>query len=305
MKKAAVRALTTNAAVVQGVELAGQVSATAAEVLRTRREPAVIAQQKRRAARRRVRAWSAGGVVSAGVTTAGVVSVVQSGVTVGIAAILVVAIAALIWCIVGLVGAVSDLRARDRTIVALPPPAPTRSAVAPRIRPVMVRLDGYSDCLRQLVGMVGLVRDEPGMRRLRDEILSAADTSEIRLRLRAKELSGLIKSRKTAPAASAAQLDATIREMEQEIQTGVAGYGELVSAATEAVAASRQLAAGTPGTAVAHQQLAAGTAGTAVAHQQSSELDVTAINPVLHPELAAPIDQLRSLAAGMRDLAGS
>ena len=44
MKKAAVRALTTNAAVAQGVELAGQVSATAAEVLRTRREDQAITE---------------------------------------------------------------------------------------------------------------------------------------------------------------------------------------------------------------------------------------------------------------------
>jgi len=292
MKKAAVRALTTNAAVVQGVELAGQVSATAAEVIRTRREPAVIAQRKRRAARRRVRAWSAGGVVSAGVTTAGVVSVVNSGVTVGVAAVLVVAIAALIWCIVGLVGAVSDLRARNRIIAALPPPAPPRSAVASPIRPVMARLDGYSDGLRQLVGMVGLVRDEPEMRRLRDEILGTADAFEGRLRQQAKELGGLIRARKSSPANSVGQLDRAITDLEQDISTGVAGYGELVSAATEAVAASRQLAAGT-----------AGVPGTAVAHQQPAAIEATGSSAV-HPELAAPIDQLRSLAAGMRELAG-
>ena len=284
MKKAAVRALTTNAAVAQGVELAGQVSATAAEVLRTRREPAVIAQRKRKAARRRVRAWSAGGVVSAGVSAAGTVSLVSSGVSVGVAAILVVAIAALIWCIVGLIGAVSDLRARNRVIAALPPPAPPRFAVAAQIRPAMARLDGYSDGLRQLVGMVGLVRDDPGMRSLRDEILSAADASEGRLRQQARELSGLIKARKTAPTGSAGQLDATIGELKQEIAAGVAGYGELVSAATDAVAASRQLAAGTPGAAVAALPAAEAPAAP-------------------HPELAAPIDQLRSLAAGMRELA--
>ncbi|MET0862853.1 MAG: hypothetical protein ABWZ98_00830, partial [Nakamurella sp.] len=216
MKKAAVRALTTNAAVAQGVELAGQVGATAAEVMRTRREPAVVAQRKRRAARRRVRAWSAGGVVSAGVTAGGVVSVAQSGVGVGIAVILVVAIAALIWCIVGLVGAVSDLRARNRIIAALPPAAPARSAVASQIRPAMSRLDGYSDGLRQLIGMVGLVRDDPGMRGLRDEILSAADASEARLRQQARDLTGMTKARRTSPSASAAQLDATIAELKQE-----------------------------------------------------------------------------------------
>ncbi|MEP6561164.1 MAG: hypothetical protein ABJD68_08840 [Nakamurella sp.] len=286
MKKAAVRALTTNAAVAQGVELAGQVSASAAELLRTRREPAVIARKKRKAARRRVRSWSAGGVVGAAVTTAGVVSVVSNGVTVGIAAILVVAIAALIWCIVGLIGAVKDLRARDRIIAALPPPAPSRSAVASRIRPAMARLDGYSDGLRQLVEMVGLVRDDPAMRRLRDEILSAADVSEGRLRQQARDLSGLIKARKMSPTASAAQLDETISELNQEISAGVAGYGELVSAATEAVAASRQLAAGTPGTALVPQR-------------------AQDVGNSMHPELAAPIDQLRSLAAGMRELAGA
>jgi hypothetical protein len=296
MKKAAVRALTTNAAVAQGVELAGQVSATAAEVLRTRREPTVVAQRKRRAARRRVRAWSAGGVVSAGATTAGVVSVVSSGVSVGVAAILVVAIAALIWCIVGVVGAVSELRARNRMIAMLPPPAPPRSAVASPIRPAMARLDGYSDGLRQLVAMVGLVRDESGIRSLRDEILGAADASERRLRLQAKEVSGLIKARRSSPAASADQLDETINELQQEISAGVAGYGELVSAATEAVAASRQLAAGTPGTVRAPGQPA----------QIEPSGTRSAAHPELaHPELAEPIDQLRALAAGMRDLAGS
>jgi hypothetical protein len=290
MKKAAVRALTTNAAVVQGVELAGQVGVTAAEVLRTRREPAVVAQRRRRAARRRVRAWSAGGVVSAGVTTAGVVSVVGSGVSVSVGAILVVAIAALIWCVVGLIRAVSDLRARNQIIATLPPPAPNRSAVASRIRPAMARLDGYSDGLRQLVGMVGLVRDDPGIRQLRDEILSAADASERRLRLQAKELTGLIKTRRSSPTTSAGQLDQAISDLEQEISTGVAGYGELVSAATEAVAASRQLASGTPGIAVGYQLPAA--------------IEAPEPKTALHPELAAPIDQLRSLAAGMRDLAG-
>ena len=62
MKKAASAALTTGAAVANGMELAGQVSATAAEMLRTRRDPAVQARKKRRAAKRRLAAWSAGAV---------------------------------------------------------------------------------------------------------------------------------------------------------------------------------------------------------------------------------------------------
>ena len=52
MKKAAAAALTTSAAVAHGVELAGQVSATAAEMLRTRRDPAV--RRRRRCGRRDV-----------------------------------------------------------------------------------------------------------------------------------------------------------------------------------------------------------------------------------------------------------
>ena len=43
-KDAAVRAMTTNASVANGVELVGQVGAAAAQMMRARRDPAVIAR---------------------------------------------------------------------------------------------------------------------------------------------------------------------------------------------------------------------------------------------------------------------
>jgi hypothetical protein len=135
--------------------------------------------------------------------------------------------------------------------------------------------------------MIGIVEDDPSLRQLRDEILAAADVSEARLRRQAKDLTGLLKARRSAPPAAAAQLDETAKVLRQQIQDGVAGYGELVSAASEAVVASRNLADRTaiPGP-------------RAVSLSKNEEPTVG----TLHPELDHPIDQLRSLAAGMREL---
>ena len=286
MKKAAAAALTTSAAVAHGVDLAGQVSAVAAEMIRTRRDPAIQAEKKVRAARRRVTVWSAGAVGGGALTAVGAVMLADD-VTACVVGATVLFVALLIWCIVGLVRATMDLRMRKRVLAELPAAAPARPVVAGAIRPEMARLDGYSDGLRQLVGMIGIVEDDPSLRQLRDEILSAADVSEARLRRQAKDLTGLLKARRTAPPAAAAQLDGTARVLRQQIQDGVAGYGELVSAASEAVVASRNLADRTavPGPrAVSLSKDEEPAAGT------------------LHPELDHPIDQLRSLAAGMREL---
>ena len=287
MKKAAAAALTTTAAVAHGVDLAGQVSATAAEILRTRRDPAVQAEKKVRAARRRVTAWSGGAVVGGALSATEAVMLADDGVTPGTVAALVLFLAMFIWCVVGVVRAAIDVRVRKRVVAELPAAAPSRPAVAGAIRPEMARLDGYSDGLRQLVGMIGIVEDDPSLRQLRDEILAAADVSEARLRRQAKDLTGLLKARRTAPPAAAAQLDGTATQLRQQIQEGVEGYGELVSAASEAVVASRHLADRTalPGPrAVSLSKSDDPAAGT------------------LHPELDHPIDQLRSLAAGMREL---
>ena len=286
MRKATVAALTTNAAVAHGVDLAGQVSATAAEMLRARRDPAVVARTKRRVAQRRVRAWSAGAIGSGAATAGGAVSIAESGVAAGPVVVMVVLIAVLIWCIVGVVKAGVDLRARKRVVDALPPPAPTRPAVAGEIRPEMNRLDGYSDGLRQLVAMIGIVEDDAGVRELRDEILAAADASEARLRRQAMDLTGLLRAKRSAPTEAARQLDATADLLRRRIREGVAGYGELVSAASEAVAASRNLAdqTGRPAGELRGGPAQPGTGGS------------------LHPELERPTDQLRALAAGMREL---
>jgi len=292
MRKATVAALTTNAAVAHGVDLAGQVSATAAEMMRARRDPAVVAQKKRRAAQRRVRAWSAGAIGSGAATAGAAVSIAEGGVAAGPVVIMVVLIAVLIWCIVGVVKASVDLRTRKRVVAALPPPAPTRPAVAGEIRPEMNRLDGYSDGLRQLVGMIGIIEDDAGVRELRDEILDAADASEARLRRQAMDLTGLLRAKRSAPPGAARQLDATADLLRRHIREGVAGYGELVSAASEAVAASRNLAEKT------------GRDSTAVALTDAGIDEGTHSGPAgsLHPELERPTDQLRALAAGMREL---
>ena len=281
MRKATVRGLTTGAAVAHGVEMAAMVSATASEALRTRRDPAVVAKRKVKAARRRVRGWAAGGVVSGALAATGTVTVIDEGPEAGAVGGMILLIALFIWCVVGVVRAAVDLRARKAVLASLPVAAPPRPAVAAEVRPEMARLDGYSDGLRQLVGMIGIVEDEPGVRALRDEIISAADTCEAILRRQAQDLTGLIKTQRSAPPAAKAQLDGPIDALRSHIRHGVTSYGDLVSAASEAVAASRQLADQT---------------GGAPAAGQLGRTDST------HPELGRSIDQLRSLAAGMREL---
>jgi hypothetical protein len=285
MKKAAVRASTTNAAVAHGVELAGQLGATAVEMRRVRRDPAMQARKKRRAAKRRLVAWSAGAILIGGGTASGLTAVVQGDHSSGAIGGMVVLVAVLIWCIVGIVRAARDLRTRSRVVAQLPDIAPARPVVASEIRPEMARLDGYSDGLRQLIGMIGIVQNDPGVRQMRDEILVAADRSEARLRQQAVDLSGLIRARRTAPADGAARLTGTVDVLQQQIRAGVVAYGELVSAASEAVAASRSLRDGALG------------AGPAVASDRSTPVDGT-----LQPGLTQSIDQLRALAAGMREL---
>lgn len=287
MRKATVRALTSKAAVSQGVELAATVSATATEAIRTRRDPAMIARRRRRAAKRRVRGWTAGTVVGTAAAAGGTVIVATGGLSAGVAAAMVLSIAFLLWCIGGLFRAATDLRARTRIVDALPAASPPRRAVAGAIRPEISRLDGYSDGLRRLVGMVGIVDDDPGVRELRDEILAAADATESRLRREADELTAVLRAQRNAPPDVVAQLEATATVLSRRIREGVADYGQLVSAASEAAAASRSLAERTARPGI-----------TAPAGAVGSAPPVGSV----HPELEQPIDQLRSLAAGMREL---
>ncbi len=302
-------------AVGQGIELVGQVSATAAELIRTRRDPVLAAQRRRRAAVRRVQAWSVGAVVSGGVTAAAAANMIGDGPSTVAIVILVGLVAVLIWTILGVVRAVSDLRERTRAVRALPPPQPARAAVAGAIRPEMKRLDGYSDGLRQLVGMIGVV-DDATVRSLRDEILRSADDVEARLRAEASSLSAVLKARRSAPPDVARELDATSDHLRRAIVSGVDGYGELVSAASEAVSASRALsgssgglsggvsggASGTqPGTAsgAATGRVAPGASGG----PGGAGADSAAFGGrAAAGELQASADQLRALAAGMREL---
>ncbi len=276
MRKAAVRAMMTRAAggaraFDRSSDLVNQVSMTAAEYLRTRRDASVVAQRKARAARRRVSAWSAVSVAALAVGVVGISEIVQDGASGGSVAAAIVVIALLVWGVVGLARAVADLRVRNRTVRALPPPQPARPAVASAVRPEMDRLDGYSDGLRHLVAMIGVARDEPSVLAMRGDILTAADAAEDRLRQQAAEFSGLVRARSAAPPEARPRLSATAAAMHGQISAGVAAYGDLVTAASETVAASRELAAGAPAPSSALQ-------------------DHT--------------DQLKALAVGMRELTG-
>jgi hypothetical protein len=284
MRKAAGRAMMTTAAVGHGVDLAGQVSAAAAEMIRVRRDPAVQARKRRRAASRRLKAWSAGAIVTGAVTATAVATVAGEGWTSGAVGAMVFLVAILLWCIISLVRASVDLRVRTRALNALPAPQPARPVVAASLRPEIDRLDGYSDGLRQLVGLIGIVHDDADVRRLRDDILAAADSAEAGLRRQAQDLTGVLRARRAAPPEATAQLDATAALMRRQIHDGVDDYGGLVSAASEAVAASRALAE---------------HGGLGGARLPTGQLPPAAIS---HGELQSPTDQLRALAAGMREL---
>jgi hypothetical protein len=132
--------------------------------------------------------------------------------------------------------------------------------------------------------LIGIVQDDADVRRLRDDILAAADAAEAGLRRQAQDLTGVLRARRSAPPEATAQLDATAALLHRQIHDGVDGFGDLVSAASEAVAASRALA----------EHGGVGVAG----------LPTRQLSPgvVVSGELQGPTDQLRALAAGMREL---
>jgi hypothetical protein len=106
-----------------------------------------------------------------------------------------------------------------------------------------------------------VVQDDPGIRRLRDETLAAADAAEVRLRAQAAELTSLLRGGRP-PAGS--RLAAACASLKAQIVAGVDEYGRLVAAASEAASASRALAASTSpagGVAEVTGQLAALAAG--------------------------------------------
>lgn len=324
MRKTAVEMWTSGAVVEQGLDLAAQVGATASEAVRSRREPAQVARRRQRAARRRLRSWSAATVV----TVAGGAGAIAVG---GLSAPVIVALVflslLLALCVVRGVRAAGDLRARNREVADLPPPSPRRVAVAGELRPAIARLDGYSDGLRRLVTMIGLVEDDRVLA-VRAEVIAAADATERQLRDRAAEASTLIRARRRAAADVGGDLDGSVAAMRREIEAGVAGYGRLVAAANEAADATRGLARGAVGgpmpalpgsTAVSALPgptapgalpgstapgVLPGRAATGLDHVVPGERAGWDVHEQATPELVEAVDRLRALAAGLRELGG-
>lgn len=226
----------------RGLDLVAQVSDTAAEVMRSRRDPALVAQRRQLAARRRLVLWS---LVALLLVAAGATELIQAiggDVSAGSIGVLVVVLGLLVYCLIGVVQAAVDLRVRTKVVRRLPAPQPRRRPVASGIRPVIARLDGYSDALRQVVGMIGIASADPDMRELRDRTLAAADAAEVWLRGRATELTAMLRGGRPLAGSAVAAACAQLR---REIDTGVVQYGRLVAAASGAASASAELAART------------------------------------------------------------
>ncbi len=239
MRRALLRQLTNlpadRAMVMRGRETAHQVSSAASEFVRTRRDPALIALRRRDAARRRVQAWGVGAGLGLAGTAAAIVSLVGGSVSATVIFFLIFAAVVLAWAGAGFVRAVGDLRRRGRVVAALPPPQPGRGVVHLSLRGEMDRLSGYSDSLRQLVGLVGVV-DDSTMGALRREVIEEADAAELRLRRLAGEATALLKAGgRNGHGASRAQT------LQTQIDAGVAEYGRLVGAVSDAVEASGTL----------------------------------------------------------------
>ena len=253
------------AAMARGVEAAGAVSASATEFLRVRRDPAEIAYRRRRAAVRRANIWGAGVVVGAAGGAAVTVGLVHDGLTASTVFTLVVILALLLWCTVGLVRSLVEVRARSRVVALIPPPQPARRPVAGPIRAEIARLDAFSDGLRQLVSMLPQDSDVPAVP-IRRDVVGAADSAERLLRQQAQEYTGIRRTAAGAPPDAVPALTRTADALAGRITAGVEQYGRLVAAATATVAAS-------------------------------SELTATAT------DLGGPTERLEALAIGMREIA--
>ncbi len=268
IRKAVVRGAMAKAVSVSRGEVVQQAAAAAGEMLRVRRDPSVAAARRVRSAQRRVTLWSAATVVPAGGVVAQVYA--QGGAFAEqqvLRTLLYLAI--LLVCLVGLVRGVTELRERGKVQRALPPVPPVRSVVAVRIRPELTELGRYSEGLRRIAGLTGLDPTSPLARELRDEIITAADSAERSLRQRAAELTDLEHAAATAPAEARPGLRTVADRLAVDITSGVAEYGNYVTAVSEIVVAGRSLGAG---------------AGAG--------------------DLAGDADRLRWLAVGMRELAG-
>jgi hypothetical protein len=243
-----------------------QASSVAGEMMRVRREPAVIAMRRVRSAKRRLSLWGIGGAIPAGGV---VVELLKGAVAFSSAEILrtVLYIVLLVVCLAGVARAAIDVRRRTAIMRALPPPAPTRTVVSPRIRPLITQLGEYSDSLRQLAGMTGLDPGSVLARELRLDIVASADAAERTLRKHAAEFTNLDQAAGKTPADARAGLLSAADRLAGQIKEGVAEYGAYVTAVSHIVVAGRSLRA------------------------DSSEL-------------TERTEQLRGLAMGMRELAG-
>lgn len=224
----------------RGVEVASQVGASAAEFLRIRRDPAEVARRRRRAAIRRSNIWGAGSAIGIAAGAALGVDVVRHGVTATAVFSLILVAALIVWCVVGLVRSVTDLRMRNRAVRALPPPQPARRTVSPQIRSDLGRLDMFSDGLRDLLSMLP-VETAGGLSTVRLDVIASADEAERLLRRQAQEYTLLRKTSGGAPRDARPVLETTAASLAGQIHAGVLQYGELVAAATDIVAASAEL----------------------------------------------------------------
>ena len=250
---------------VRGRDVVTTVRDTAAEAMRSRRDPALVAERRRVAARRRLAAWSLAGLVLLALGTVSALDVARGGAGVATIGGLVLAVGLWVYCVAGSVSAARDLRTRTVVARSLPPAQPARAVVTGAARPLMARLDAYSDALRSGIGTIGVVgaagaprgaRGARGARgsgaagragatpsalqAVRDETLAAADAAEVRLRQQASQWSAMLRAAGQDPGG---HLASACAELRGEVAAGVDEYGRLVLAAAEASAASRQVAA--------------------------------------------------------------
>jgi hypothetical protein len=229
------------AAVDRGLDMVTTVTDTAAEAMRKRRDPAHVAERRRVAAQRRLTAWSLAGLAMLGVGASGAVDIAQGDPTVTSVGATVLVAGLFVYCVVGSIQAGRDLRRRTAAARLLPPPGPDRRAVTGALRPLIARLDAYSDALRQSVGMIGFsavgASTADAVHQLRNETLASADAAETRLRSRAAEYSALVRG----GGAHAPELAGVRARLEEELRDGVDEYGRLVAAASDAAGASRNL----------------------------------------------------------------
>ena len=240
LPRAAMRLLLSRSALSRGVATAGQVHASASEMMRARRDPSAVARRKHLAAKRRLLIWGLSAAGALGWLVAVVVAVVRDGITAMLVVQLILLGLAVLWLGTGAVRAARDVWTRGRTVAALPPPAPTRRPVSSAARADLDRLGEYSDSLRSLVPLIGATgtADDRSVLRLRREVLEAADAVETRIRVQADELSRLQQAWRSAPVSSRDGLTTAAAGISAQVKQGVSDYGQLVAAASEAVAAT-------------------------------------------------------------------